>query len=65
MQRVRVDPVFTNAGARGFGKIAGNRATTSFGARTRLIRIACASGAGPTVTLELKNFKHRTHRSDQ
>ena len=62
MQRLLVDPVFTNAGVSGFGMIFCNRVMQSFGGS---IRIASASSAGPTVTLAFQNFKDRIHRSYQ
>lgn len=62
MQRLLVDPVITNAGVSGFGMIFCNRVMQSFGGS---IRIASASGAGTTVTLEFQNFKDRMHRSFQ
>jgi two-component system response regulator PhcR len=62
MQRLLVDPVSTNAGVSGFGMIFRNRVMQSFGGSNR---IASASGAGTTVTLEFPNFKDRIHRSYQ
>jgi two-component system response regulator PhcR len=53
MQRLLVDPVFTNAGVSGFGMIFCNRVMQSFGGS---IRIASASGAGMTMTLEFPIF---------
>jgi two-component system response regulator PhcR len=66
--RPLVDPVVTNACVIGIGIGIGigvifrNRVMQSFGER---IRIASASGAGTTVTLEFQNFKDRIHRSYQ
>jgi two-component system response regulator PhcR len=62
MQRLLVAPVITNAGVSNFGMIFCNRVMQSFGGS---IRIASASGAGTTVTLEFPNFKDRMHRSYQ
>ncbi|WP_425497759.1 ATP-binding protein [Paraburkholderia ultramafica] len=62
IQRLLVDPVITNAGVSGFGMIFYNRVMQSSG---ESIRIASASGAGTTVTLEFQNFKDRMHRSYQ
>ncbi len=64
MDRLLVDPVTTHAGAggSGLGMIFCNRVMQSFGGG---IRIASASGAGTTVTLDFPNFKNRMHRSDR
>ncbi|QET00663.1 MULTISPECIES: hybrid sensor histidine kinase/response regulator [Cupriavidus] len=64
MERLLVDPVTTHAGAggSGLGMIFCNRVMQSFGGG---IRIASASGAGTTVTLDFPNFKNRMHRSDR
>jgi len=62
MERLLVDPVTTHAsaGGSGLGMIFCNRVMQSFGGG---IRIASASGAGTTVTLDFPNFKDRMHRS--
>jgi two-component system, response regulator PhcR len=60
MQRLLIDPISTNAEVSGIGMIFCNRVMQSFGGR-----IASASGAGTTVTLEFPNFKDRIHRSYQ
>jgi two-component system, response regulator PhcR len=62
MQRLLIDLISTNADVSGFGKIFCNRVMQSFGGS---VRIASASGAGTTVTLEFPNFKDRIHRSYQ
>ncbi|WP_066732203.1 hybrid sensor histidine kinase/response regulator [Cupriavidus sp. D384] len=64
MGRLLVDPVTTHAsaGGSGMGMIFCNRVMQSFGGG---IRIASASGAGTTVTLDFPNFKNRMHRSDR
>lgn len=64
MDRLLVDPVTTyaSAGGSGLGMIFCNRVMQSFGGG---IRIASASGAGTTVTLDFPNFKNRMHRSDR
>lgn len=64
MDRLLVDPVTTyaSAGGSGMGMIFCNRVMQSFGGG---IRIASASGAGTTVTLDFPNFKNRMHRSDR
>jgi len=64
MDRLLVDPVTTHAaaGGSGMGMIFCNRVMQSFGGG---IRIASASGAGTTVTLDFPNFKNRMHRSDR
>ncbi len=64
MERLLVDPVTTHAGdgGNGLGMIFCNRVMQSFGGG---IRIASASGAGTTVTLEFPNMKNRMHRSDR
>ncbi|RZT41158.1 hybrid sensor histidine kinase/response regulator [Cupriavidus agavae] len=64
MERLLVDPVTTHAaaGGSGMGMIFCNRIMQSFGGG---IRIASASGAGTTVTLDFPNFKNRMHRSDR
>jgi two-component system, response regulator PhcR len=60
MRRLLPDPVITNAGVCGFGVNVCNRVMQSLGRSTR---IAPASGAGTTVTLEFPNFKDRMNRS--
>lgn len=64
MERLLVDPVTTHAsaGGSGLGMIFCNRVMQSFGGG---IRIASASGAGTTVTLDFPNYKHRMIRSDR
>jgi len=64
MDRLLVDPVTTHAakGGSGMGMIFCNRVMQSFGGG---IRIASASGAGTTITLDFPNFKNRMHRSDR
>ncbi|WP_338117831.1 ATP-binding protein [Paraburkholderia silviterrae] len=62
MQRLQAAPVTTNAAVSGVGMIFCNRVMQSFGGT---IRIASASRAGTTVTLEFPNFKDRMHRSYQ
>jgi two-component system response regulator PhcR len=62
MQLAGGDPVIRNAGVSGLPMIFCNRVMQSFGGS---IRIASASGAGMTVTLEFPNFKDRMHRSYQ
>ncbi|WP_149137431.1 hybrid sensor histidine kinase/response regulator [Cupriavidus campinensis] len=64
MDRLLVDPVTTHAaaGGSGMGMIFCNRVMQSFGGG---IRIASATGAGTTVTLDFPNFKNRMHRSDR
>ena len=53
MQRLLIDLISTNADRSGFGKIFCNRVMQSFGGS---IRIASASGAGMTMTLEFPIF---------
>lgn len=64
MERLLVDPVTTHAsaGGSGLGMIFCNRVMQSFGGG---IRIASASGAGTTVTLDFPSFKNRMIRSDR
>ena len=64
MDRLLVDPVTTHAsaGGSGMGMIFCNRVMQSFGGG---IRIASASGAGTTVTLDFPNMKNRMNRSDR
>ncbi|KWR75648.1 hybrid sensor histidine kinase/response regulator [Cupriavidus sp. IDO] len=64
MDRLLVDPVTTHAsaGGSGLGMIFCNRVMQSFGGA---IRIASASGAGTTVTLDFPNTRNRMHRSDR
>jgi two-component system response regulator PhcR len=64
MERLLVDPITTHAsaGGSGLGMIFCNRVMQSFGGG---IRIASASGAGTTVTLDFPNFRNRMIRSDR
>jgi two-component system response regulator PhcR len=62
MQRLLVDPLAANLGVSHLPMKFRTRVMQSFGGS---IRIASASGAGTTVTLEFPSFKDRMHRSYQ